>query len=83
MGGKEPDGGHDLLGNYNKAVRHGLKSSALLLQKLSHLSELHKIYYARCLKIEGEPVPVPAFISNYDDIVVQLVADVRHARLGG
>ena len=77
--GKEPSG-HDLLRNYNKAVQRGLKSSALVLEKLPHLSGLHKKHYARYPKIEAKPFPV--FISDYDDMVVQLFADVGHTLKG-
>jgi hypothetical protein len=75
-GGTKPDD-HDLMGLYKEAVRRGLKSNALVLKDLPHLSELHKIHYARYPKIEAKPVP--AFISEFDDMVEQLFRDVREA----
>ena len=74
-GGKKP-GNHDLMGLYEEAVRRGLKSNTLVLKDLPHLSELHKIHYARYPKIEAKPVP---FISQVDDMVEQLFTDVRQA----
>jgi hypothetical protein len=75
-GGKKPDN-HDLMALYEEAIRRGLKSSPLVLKELPHLSELHKIHYARYPQIEAKPVP--AYISQYDDMVDQLFADVSAA----
>ena len=67
---------HDLMSLYAKAVDHGLKQNALVLQDLPHLSELHKIHYARYPKLEVMPV---ALISQFDDLVEQLFSNVRDA----
>jgi hypothetical protein len=75
-GGKKPDN-HDLMALYEEAIRRGLKSSPLVLKELPDLSELHKIHYARYPQIEAKPVP--AYISQYDDMVEQLFADVSAA----
>jgi hypothetical protein len=68
---------HDLMGHYNAAVKHGLKDNALVREYLPFPSELHRIHYERYPKIESRPVP--AYISQYDDMLDQLLADVRHA----
>jgi hypothetical protein len=75
-GGKKPDN-HDLMALYEEAIRRGLKSNPLVLKELPHLSELHKIHYARYPQIEAKPVP--AYISQYDDMVEQLFANVGAA----
>ncbi|HVZ53075.1 MAG TPA: hypothetical protein VG986_13980 [Pseudolabrys sp.] len=74
-GGKKLDT-HDLMSLYEEAVRRGLKSNALVLQDLPHLSELHKIHYARYPQIEVRPV---ALIGQFDDMTDQLFADVQAA----
>jgi hypothetical protein len=68
---------HDLTKQYEEAINRGLKKNPLMLRELPYLSELHKIHYARYPKIETKPVP--AFISNYDDMVDALFADVAAA----
>ena len=75
--GHEKPGDHDLIELYEEAVRRGLKPNELVLKELPWLSELHKIHYARYPKIEAKPVP--AYISGYDDLVDQLLADVGDA----
>ena len=74
-GSKKPEN-HDLMELYEEAVRRGLKCDALVLKDLPHLSELHKLHYARYPRIEAKPV---ALISQFDDMVEQLFADVRQA----
>jgi hypothetical protein len=74
-GGKIPD--HDLLALYNAAVHRGLKSNPLVLKELPFLSELHKVHYARYPQIESRPVP--AYISEYDDMLDQLLTDIGNA----
>jgi hypothetical protein len=73
--GKKPQK-HDLLGLYERAVRMGLKRDALVTADLPHLSELHKVYYARYPAVESRPV---AFISQFDDMVDQLFGDIDDA----
>ena len=77
--GAKPDG-HDLMALYEEAVRRGLKSNPLVLKELPFLSELHKIHYARYPQIEARPVP--AYVSEYDDMLDQLLTDVSSA-IGG
>jgi hypothetical protein len=76
-GAAEKPGEHDLMELYEEAIRRGLKPNDLVLKELPPLSELHQIHYARYPKIEVKPVP--AFISGYDDMVDQLLADVGEA----
>ena len=64
------------MGLYEEAARRGLKSNVLVLEELPSLGELHKIHYARYPRIETKLVP---FISQFDDVVEQLFADVRQA----
>jgi len=71
----EPDN-HDLMALYEHAVTRGLKRSALVTKDLPHLSELHKIHYARYPAYEVRPV---ALISQFDDMVDELLADVSAA----
>jgi hypothetical protein len=71
---------HDLMALYEAAVRGGLKSNPLVLKELPFLSELHKLHYARYPQVEVKPVP--ARISEYDNMLDQLFADIENA-LGG
>jgi hypothetical protein len=43
------------------------------MQDLPHLSELHKLHYARYSQIEARPV---ALIGQFDDMTDNLLADV-------
>jgi hypothetical protein len=65
---------------YAAAVRRGLKSNPLVLKELPFLSELHTIHYARYSQIEVKPVP--ANISEYDNMLDHLFRDIENA-LGG
>jgi hypothetical protein len=65
---------HDLVGLYDYAVLYGLKRSALVTKDLPHISELHKIHYARYPQANVKPV---AMISQYDDLADELFADVQ------
>ena len=71
---------HDLMALYGAAVRRGLKSNPVVLKELPFLSELHMVQYARYPQIEVKPVP--ANISEYDDMLDQLFGDIENA-LGG
>jgi hypothetical protein len=75
-GGKKPNS-HDLMALYKEAIRRGLGRNSLVLKELPFLSKLHKIHYARYPQIESRPVP--ARISEYDEMLEQLFADVRAA----
>jgi HEPN domain-containing protein len=68
---------HNLSALYERAVQNGLKRSEVVSTGLSQLNELHMVHYARF----PNPVvrPVPFYISGYDDMVNQLLADVRRA----
>ncbi len=68
---------HDLMELYKEAINRGLKKNDLVLKELPFLSELHKVHYARYPQIETKPVP--AYISEYDDMVDALFADVAAA----
>jgi hypothetical protein len=68
---------HDLMALYEAAVRRGLRSNPLVLRELPFLSELHKVHYARYPQVETKPVP--AHISQYDDVLDQLFGDVESA----
>jgi HEPN domain-containing protein len=68
---------HDLLALYGRAVQNGLERNEVVSTGLSQLNDLHMVHYARF----PNPVvrPVPVYISGYDDMVDQLLADVRKA----
>jgi HEPN domain-containing protein len=68
---------HNLSALYERAVQNRLKRSEVVSTGLSQLNELHMVHYARF----PNPVvrPVPFYISGYDDMVNQLLADVRRA----
>jgi hypothetical protein len=57
-----------------------VRSRANTCGALPFLSELHKVYYARYPQVETKPVP--ARISEYDDVLDQLFTDIESA-LGG
>ena len=78
--GGKGQGHHDLMALYEAAVRRGLPSSPLVLRELPFLSELHKVHYARYPQVETKPVP--AHISEYNDVLDQLFGDIENA-LGG
>jgi hypothetical protein len=61
---------------YEKAMSQGLKCNDLVMKDLLHLSELHKIHYARFTQIEARAV---ALIGQFDDMMDQLFADVSGA----
>ena len=75
-GSKQPDD-HDLLALYEDAVRRGLNSNPVILKDLPFLSELHSLHYARYPQVESKGVP--AFISQYNDMIDQLFADISNA----
>jgi hypothetical protein len=68
---------HNLFALYEAAVGRGLRSNPLVLKELPFLSELHKVHYARYPQVETKPVP--AHISQYDDVLDQLFGDVESA----
>jgi hypothetical protein len=72
----QPPRNHDLIGLYDYAVKNGLPRDPLVTTDLPHLSELHEIHYARYPKKETKPI---ALISQYDDLVDKLFADVGKA----
>jgi hypothetical protein len=67
---------HDLVGWYDYAAANGLPRDPLVTADLPHLSDLHQINYARYPKGEARPV---ALISQFDDMVDKLFADVERA----
>jgi hypothetical protein len=74
---------HDLVGLYDYAVLYGLQPNPLITSGLPHLSELHRVHYARYPHAEARPV---ALIAQFDDLVDQLLTDITEARgrgLGG
>jgi hypothetical protein len=70
--GPQP-GNHDLIALYQYAVANGLLQRQTVLDDLQHLSELHIIHYARYPQVPARPV---ALISQYDDLVDQILIDV-------
>jgi HEPN domain-containing protein len=68
---------HNLSALYERALQHGLRPNALVLNELPHLNPLHMVHYTRYPNPEAQPVP--AYISSYDDMVDQLFTDVRKA----
>jgi hypothetical protein len=58
------------------AERRGLKRNTWVMQDLPHLSELHKLHYARYPQIEARPV---ALIGQFDDMTDNLLAHVAPA----
>ena len=75
QGHQEP-ANHDLVGWYDDAVQRGLQRDNNMANELKHLSELHEIHYARYPQDAARPV---ALISQYDDVVDQIIADVSKA----
>jgi hypothetical protein len=67
---------HDLVGLYEYAVHNGLAGNPIVTRELPHLSDLHEIHYARYPKAKVKPV---ALISQFDDMVERLFADVSKA----
>jgi hypothetical protein len=67
---------HDLVGLYDYAVGNGLPRDPIVAADLPHLSDLHEIHYARYPNSESKPV---ALISQFDDMVDKLFADVEKA----
>ena len=68
---------HDLMELYKEAINRGLQKNDFVLRELPFLSELHKVHYARYPQIETKPVP--AYVSQYDDMVEALFTDVAAA----
>jgi hypothetical protein len=74
--GKTPKD-HDLLALYTDAVRRGLKNNPLVFNELPFLSDIHLDYYARYPRAEAKPVP--AFISDYGNMLDHLFTDISDA----
>jgi HEPN domain-containing protein len=70
-GGQGSIGNHDLHGLYAEAVRRGFPVDAQTTADLPHLSELHRINYARYPQVPVRPV---ALISQFDDIADGLIS---------
>ncbi|MGX1165755.1 hypothetical protein AB7M16_002021 [Bradyrhizobium sp. USDA 372] len=76
--GPQP-GNHDLNALYEYATSYGLIRRPEILKDLPHVSELHVIHYARYPQVPVRPV---ALISQYDDLVDQILHDVTDALRG-
>jgi hypothetical protein len=73
--GPEP-GNHDLNALYRYAVEYGLAERSEIVDQLTHISELHVIHYARYPQVPVRPV---ALISQYDDLVDEILTEVGRA----
>jgi hypothetical protein len=65
---------HDLSALYDYATKYGMISRPDIVKDLPHLSELSATHYARYPQVPVKPV---ALISQYDDLIDQIFADVR------
>lgn len=67
---------HDLAGLYDYAVLYGLERDPAVTKELPHLSDLHRVHYARYPQAKVTPV---ALIAYYDDMVDRLVDAISEA----
>lgn len=71
--GRQPSN-RDLSALYDYAARYGMISRSDIVKDLPHLSELSATHYARYPQV---PVKAVALISQYNDLIEQIFADVR------
>jgi hypothetical protein len=67
---------HHLVELYDYAVLYGLARDPIVTKELPHLSDLHRVHYARYPQAEVKPV---ALIAQFDDMLDQLIEGISRA----